>query len=84
MNGRKYEDLEPWEKAFYDLNMKIGNDAWGARLEKDKSGKYQLRIFVNNMKFIKTVLDETQGKLAGYSLIFNILDQKYCDTLFAE
>lgn len=77
MDDRKYEELEPWEKAFYDLNMKIGNDAWGARLEGNGSGGQRLRVFINKEEFKEKVLVETKGKIAGYPLVFTVLEQQH-------
>lgn len=76
MNGRKYEELEDWEKAFFDLNKKIGNDAWGAAIEGDGSGNSRMRIYLEKAEFEEIVLKETKGKVAGYPLVFTVLSQE--------
>lgn len=75
MNGRKYEELEFWEKTFYDLNKKLGNDIWGARIEGDGTRNERMRVFINKEEFREAVLKETNGYLAGYPLVFTVLNQ---------
>ena len=77
MKNRKYEDLEKWEQAFFDLNKKIGNDAWGARLEgSGTSESYRLRIFMNNASVEEKILKETNGFLEGHPLVFTVYTQE--------
>jgi len=76
MDGRKFENLEDWEKAFFALNKKIGNDAWGAAIEGDGSRNRRMRIYLENSEFKEVVLKETNGKLAGYPLVFTVLSQE--------
>ncbi len=75
MNGRKYDELKAWEKAFYDLNKKIGNDVWGARLEADGSGKFRMRVFISHESFKAEVLKETGGSICDHPLVFTVYEQ---------
>jgi len=77
MGNYKYEDLEQWEQAFTDLNKKVGNEVWGARLEgSGQGGKFRLRIFINNMEVKAQVLKETNGVLGGHPLVFTLYTQE--------
>lgn len=72
----KYEELEIWQKAFYDLNMKLGNDVWGARLEDGPDGNMLMKIFINDAALKETVLAETNGRLAGHEIVFEVYSQE--------
>jgi len=76
VNDRKYEELEAWEKAFVDLNAKIGNDAWGARLEGDGAKGYRLRIFVENKQIKDIVMVETMGIIREFPIVFTEYSQE--------
>lgn len=76
MNNRAYEDLEQWEQAFYDLNMKLGNEVWGARLEGDGATGSRMRVFINSAEWEEKVLQETNGVLAGHPLVFTVYSQE--------
>ncbi len=75
MNNRTYEDLCDWEKAFFNLNMKVGNNAWGGRLEADGSGGFRMRIFINNEKVKEKILAATSGNLLGHPIVFTVYSQ---------
>lgn len=77
MDGRTYEELSLWEKAFYDLNAKIGNDVWGASLEGDGTGGRRMRVYINKEELEAKVLTETKGTIAGYPLVFTVLNQDH-------
>lgn len=77
MKNRKFDELESWEKAFFELNKKVGNDAWGARVEGGgNQGMTRLRVFINHADIEKKVLRETDGVLAGYPLVFTVYTQE--------
>jgi hypothetical protein len=76
MNNRTYEELEDWEKAFYDLNEKLGNDVWGAKLEDDGEGNACMRVYVNKKECIKLVSQETNDEIAGYDVVFTVFSQE--------
>ena len=72
----KYDKLEDWQKVFYDLNTKLGNDVWGARLEGTDEKWESLRIFISHQKYIKQILEETNGEIADLPLVFTIFSQE--------
>jgi len=69
-----------WHLAFKELNEKLGNDVWGARVEQadveDDRNLEFIRIFITNAKFERSVLKETSGILAGRKILFTILEQE--------
>lgn len=79
-----YNELETWQKAFHDLNLKLGNDVWGACLEDGTSGQIMMKIFINNASLKQVVLDETNGRLAGYEIIFEVYSQEEYAKSLAE
>lgn len=78
MTKVSFENLEDWQKLFYNLNNRVGNDAWGARIEASGTpGKERMRIFINNDKIIDSILEITNGVLGSFELVFTKLDQEY-------
>lgn len=75
MKNRAYEDLENWEQAFHDLNMKLGNEVWGACLERDVASKTRMRVFIHSEGWKEKVLQETSGRIVGYPLVFTVRSQ---------
>lgn len=72
--------MENWQWKFQQLNEKLGNDAWGARIEEleTEDGKTNefMRIFVQNEKIQETVIRETNGMLDKYKIVFTVLKQE--------
>jgi hypothetical protein len=84
MDVKSYNDLEDWEKAFYGLNMKLGNDVWGARIEGDGFKGKRIRVFVNHYNLKEKVDKATGGNIAGYPIIIEEYSQEdYTFRLFA-
>lgn len=73
---QEYSQLETWQKAFHDLNMKLGNDVWGACLEDGGNGKMMMVIYINSPSLKQVVLDETKGRLAGYETLLEVYPQE--------
>jgi len=76
VNNRKYEDLKDWQKAFHDLNAKIGSEAWGARLEGDGAKGHRIRVYIENEDVKQAVLSETHGEIDGNPIVFTVYSQK--------
>lgn len=73
--------MKPWKRAFYELNIKIGNNVWGASLEGNSSGGYHLQVFINKEEIQEKVLVETKRKIVGYPLVFTVFKQQHCANL---
>lgn len=69
-----FQKLEPWQKAFYELNMKIGNEAWGAQLVNEGDGDF-IVIYVSDPNFKEKVQKELNGKLDGKDIQFKVMPQ---------
>jgi len=84
MNNHEDEQLESWQQLFYDLNMKLGNDVWGARLEGDGHGGQRMRVFVNSQSMIDKVSAETNDVLGKHKLVYEVYQQEHYTEKLAE
>jgi len=72
------KQMEYWQKAFTELNEKLGNDVWGAFLELDDENEeiWNMVIYVNDRSWIDPVIKETKGILAGHTVKVRIFTQE--------
>jgi len=75
MKDRTYDELLPWEKEFFDLVHKVGNDVWGAELEDyndiDQGHIARLIVFCNTEE-ARALVPEY---IAGYKTVTEVYDR---------
>jgi hypothetical protein len=76
MKHIEYDTWLAWQQAFYYLNIKFGNDVWGASLEYDGKGRERIRMYVSTEKNIEDVMAETMGVVDNKPIVFTLMLQK--------